>query len=92
MPRSFDFARCPIRRNNTRTITRYNEAMHNYRLVRTGSAVRVFVDGSPTVTVDANQRNEMRNYMASAGLKPDEINEKVHELYLTNATEFLGNR
>jgi hypothetical protein len=54
--------------------------MHNYRLVRTGSDVRVFVDGSSTVTVDANQRNEMRNYMASAGLTPDEINQKVHEL------------
>ena len=66
--------------------------MHNYRLVRTGSAVRVFVDGSPTVTVDANQRNEMRNYMASAGLTPDQINEKVHELYMTNTTEFLGSR
>ena len=66
--------------------------MHNYRLVRTGSDVRVFVDGSSTVTVDANQRNEMRNYMASAGLTPDEINHKVHELYMTNATEFVGSR
>ena len=78
--------------SNARRITRYNEAMHNYRLVRTGSDVRVFVDGSSTVTVDANQRNEMRNYMASAGLTPDEINEKVHELYITNTTEFLGGR
>ena len=66
--------------------------MHNYRLVRTGSDVRVFVDGSPTVTVDANQRNEMRNYMASAGLTPDEINQRVHELYLTNTTQFRGSR
>ena len=66
--------------------------MHNYRLVRTGSDVRVFVDGTPKVTVDANKRNEMRNYMASAGLTPDEINEKVHELYLTNTTEFVGSR
>jgi hypothetical protein len=66
--------------------------MHNYRLVRTGAAVRVFVDGAPKVTVDANQRNEMRNYMASAGLTPDEINEKVHELYLTNTTEFFASR
>jgi len=65
--------------------------MHKYRLVRTGSNVRVFVDGYPKVTVDANKRNEMRDYMASAGLTPDEINQKVHELYLTNATEFLGN-
>jgi len=66
--------------------------MHNYRLVRTGSAVRVFVDGIPKLTVDANQRNEMRDCMASAGLTPDEINQKVHELYITNTTEFLGNR
>ena len=63
--------------------------MHKYRLVRTGSNVRVFVDGDPKLTVDANKRNEMRNYMASVGLNPDEINQKVHELYLTNATEFL---
>jgi hypothetical protein len=73
-------------------ITRYNEAMHKYRLERTGSDVRVFVDGSPKATVDANRRNEMRNYMASAGLTPDEINQKVHELYMTNKTEFLGSR
>ena len=66
--------------------------MHKYRLVRTGSDVRVFVDGSPKITVDANKRNEMRNYMASVGLTPDEINQKVHELYLTNATEFLSER
>jgi hypothetical protein len=64
--------------------------MHKYRLVRTGSAVRVFVDGIPKLTIDANQRNEMRNCMASAGLTPDQINEKVHELYLTNTTEILG--
>jgi hypothetical protein len=50
----------------------------------------VFVDGNPQRTVDVNKRNEMRNCMASAGLTPDEINQKVHELYLTNATEFLG--
>jgi len=66
--------------------------MHNYRLVRTGAAVRVFVDGSPKLTVDANKRNEMRDCMALAGLTPDEINEKVHELYLTNTTQFLGSR
>jgi hypothetical protein len=64
--------------------------MHKYRLVRTGSDVRVFVDGNPKTTVDANKRNEMRACMASAGLTPDEINQKVHELYLTNTTEFLG--
>ena len=73
-------------------ISRYNEAMHKYRLVRTGSEVRVFVDGTPKVTVDANRRNEMRDYMAAAGLTPDEINQKVHELYITNTTEFLGGR
>jgi hypothetical protein len=28
--------------------------------------------------------------MASAGLTPVEINQKVHERYLTNTTEFLG--
>jgi hypothetical protein len=66
--------------------------MHNYRLVRTGSAVRVFVDGIPKLTVDANQRNEMRDWMATTGLTPDEINQKVHELYITNTTEFLATR
>ncbi|MDR3748439.1 MAG: hypothetical protein P4M04_09840 [Acidobacteriota bacterium] len=64
--------------------------MPNYRLVRAGASVRVFVDGLAETTVDANQRNEMRNYMASAGLTPEEINQKVHELYITNTTEFLG--
>ena len=64
--------------------------MHKYRLVRTGCDVGVFVDGNRTATVDANKRNELRNCMAAAGLTPDEINQKVHELYLTNATEFLG--
>jgi hypothetical protein len=66
--------------------------MHNYRLVRDRSAVQVFVDGIPKVTVDANQRNELRNYMVSAGLTPDEVNHKVHELYLTNTTEFTTGR
>ncbi len=66
--------------------------MHKYRLVRTGSDVRVFVDGSPRVTVDANKRNELRACMMSAGLTPDEVNQKVHELYITNTTEFLGSR
>lgn len=66
--------------------------MHNYRLVRDRSAVQVFVDGMPKVTVDANQRNELRNYMVSAGLTPAEVNHKVHELYITNATEFTSGR
>jgi hypothetical protein len=71
---------------------RYNRVMHNYRLVRDRSAVQVFVDGIPKVTVDANQRNELRNYMVSAGLTPDEVNHKVHELYITNTTEFTTGR
>ena len=44
----------------------------------------MFVDGIPKTKVDANKRSEMRDCMASAGLAPDEINQKVHELYLTN--------
>ena len=52
--------------------------------------MQVFVDGNPKLTVDANRRDEMRNYMASVGLKPDEINQKVHELYITNTTKFFG--
>lgn len=66
--------------------------MPNYRLVRAGADVRVFVDGSPRLTVDANKRNEMRDYMKSVGLTPDEINQKVHELYMTNKTEFVVSR
>lgn len=66
--------------------------MHNYRLVRTGSAVQVFVDGERKTTVDANRRNEMRDYMASVGLTPDQIDHNVHELYMTNRTEFSGGR
>ena len=54
--------------------------------------MQVFVDGIPKVTVDANQRNELRNYMVSAGLTPDEVNHKVHELYITNTTEFTTGR
>jgi hypothetical protein len=77
---------------NIRTVTRYNWQMHDYRLVRSGAAVQVFVDGTPTVTVDANRRDEMRNYMASVGLTPDEINQKVHELYITNTTKFSCSR
>ena len=81
-----------IRTTTPRRITRYNGAMHNYRLVRAGSDVRVFVDGSPKITVAANRRNELRDCMKSAGLNPDEVNQKVHELYMTNTTEFLGRR
>ncbi len=64
--------------------------MHNYRLVRTGALVEVFIDGHGTVTVDANSRNELRHYMESVGLTPDEINQKVHELYITNTTTFAS--
>ena len=74
------------------TITRYNRVMHNYRLVRDRSAVQVYVDGIPKVTVDANQRNELRDYMVSTGLTPAEVNQKVHELYITNTTEFTTSR
>ncbi len=64
--------------------------MHNYRLVRKGAAVEVFVDGIPERFVDANRRDEMRKYMASVGLRLDEIDQKVHELYITNTTQFVG--
>jgi hypothetical protein len=66
--------------------------MHDYRLVRSGATVQVYVDGNPKLTVDANRRDEMRNYMASVGLTPDEINHKVHELYITNTTKFTCSR
>jgi len=66
--------------------------MPNYRLIRTGADVRVFVDGIPRLTVDANKRNEMRDYMKSVGLTPDQIDQKVHELYITNKTEFVVSR
>lgn len=52
--------------------------------------VEAFVDGHRTVTVDANRRDELRNYMASVGLSPVEINQKVHELYITNTTTFAA--
>ena len=66
--------------------------MHTYRLVRDRSAVQVYVDGIPKVTVDANQRNELRNYMVSTGLTPAQVDHNVHELYLTNTTEFTTGR
>ncbi len=66
--------------------------MPNYRLVRTGSEVQVFVDGNPKSTVDANRRDEMRKYMKSVGLTPEEIDHNVHELYMTNTTAFVGSR
>ena len=66
--------------------------MPNYRLIRTGFDVQVFVEGNPKLTVDANKRNEMRDYIKSVGLTPDEINQKVHELYVTHKTEFVVSR
>jgi hypothetical protein len=66
--------------------------MPNYRLIRDRWAVQVFVDGVAKITVDATQRNELRNYMVSTGLTPDEVNHKVHELYITNTTEFTTGR
>lgn len=75
-----------------RIITYYNDLMPNYRLARTGSEVRVFVDGERKLTVDANRHDEMRNYMKLVGFTPEEIDHKVHELYMTNKTEFVGRR
>ena len=66
--------------------------MHSHRLVRDRSSVQIYVDGIPKVTVDANQRNELRNYMVSTGLTPEQVNHKVHELYITNTTEFTTER
>ena len=66
--------------------------MHTYRLARDRSAVQVYVDGIPKVTVDANQRNELRNYMVSTGLTPGEVNHNVHELYITNTPEVTTGR
>ena len=62
--------------------------MQTCRLLRTGALVEAFIDGHLTKTVDANKRNELRNYLASVGLTEDEINQKVHELYLTNSITF----
>lgn len=61
--------------------------MQTCRLLRTGALVEAFIDGHLTKTVDA-KRNELRNYLASVGLTEDEINQKVHELYLTNSITF----
>ncbi len=84
--------RAPVQKAPSGGVGHYNLDMHNYRLVRKGAEVQVFVDGSPKLTVDANRRDEMRNYMKSVGLKPDEIDQKVHELYITNTTKFLASR
>jgi hypothetical protein len=65
--------------------------MHTYKLMRQGGLVQVFVDGqSSGKTLSANQRNELRDFMASFGLAQADIDFKVHELYLTNATSFTA--
>jgi hypothetical protein len=66
--------------------------MHTYKLMRQAGLVQVFVDGqSNGKTLSANQRNELRDFMASFGLTQADIDFKVHELYLTNATSFTAN-
>ena len=66
--------------------------MHTYKLMRQGASVQVFVDGQHNgETLSANQRNELRDFMASFGLPQADIDFKVHELYLTNSTSFSGN-
>ncbi len=65
--------------------------MHTYKLMRQGALVQVFVDGqSSGKTLSANQRNELRDFMAFCGLSQADIDFKVHELYLTNATSFTA--
>jgi len=63
--------------------------MHTYTLLRQGGLVRVFVDGNPSdSTISANLRNELRDFLGAHGLLPADVDFKVHELYLTNATSF----
>ncbi len=63
--------------------------MHSYRLVRRGALVEIFVDGHASgKTVNANLRDELRNFFASCKLTPAEIDSKVHELYMTNTVSF----
>ena len=65
--------------------------MHTYKLMRQGALVQVFVDGqSSGKTLSANQRNELRDFLASFGLAQADIDFKVHELYLTNSTSFTS--
>lgn len=65
--------------------------MHTYKLMRQGALVQVFVDGQSTgKTLSANQRNELRDFLASFGLPQADIDFKVHELYLTNSTSFTS--
>ena len=63
--------------------------MHTYKLMRQGASVQVFVDGHCSgKTLSANQRNELREFLAFYGLSQADIDFKVHELYLTNSTSF----
>jgi hypothetical protein len=63
--------------------------MHTYKLMRQGALVQVFVDGQLSgKMLSANQRNELRDFLAFYGLSQADIDFKVHELYLTNSTSF----
>jgi len=63
--------------------------MHNYKLLRRGALVEIFIDGIVSrTTVDANLRNELRNFFGSCGLPQADIDFKVHELYTTDTTSF----
>ena len=65
--------------------------MHNYRLLRKGALVEIFVDGeSSSKTVNANLHNELRNFFAACSLPQADINFRVHELYTTDTTTFTG--
>ena len=65
--------------------------MHTYKLLREGGSVRIFVDGDPIDrTLSANQRNELRDFLGLHGLLQSDIDFKVHELYMTNATSFTS--
>jgi hypothetical protein len=67
----------------------HSSCMHTYKLLRQGALVQVFVDDQPSArTLSANQRNELRDYLESFGLRQADIDFKVHELYLTNSTSF----
>jgi hypothetical protein len=78
-----------VRRDCRRVV--HSGHMPAYKLMRQGALVQVFVDGrSSGKTLSANQRNELRDFLASVGLAQADIDFKVHELYLTNATSFTG--
>ena len=65
--------------------------MHEYRLIRKGAVVEIFVDGVTSgKTVNANLRNELRNFFASCSLSQAEADFKVHELYTTDTTSFTS--